>query len=85
MVIMTFWLFTLGMAVMATGFACVRYTDFMLRNFGDISEMFGLVNARWISWKMVGLFFMIGGFLIAFNIYGLFIERVFELMGIVKE
>ncbi len=67
---------------MAAGYICVRYTDMMLRNFGDISEIFGAVNARWMSWKVFGTFLIFGGFMLAFDLYNLFIQRVLFLFGV---
>jgi hypothetical protein len=51
--------------MMVVGFLIVRKTDVFLRYFGDLSELFGIVNARWMSWKVFGIFFIIFGFLIA--------------------
>lgn len=54
----------IGILMMVAGFLMVRKTDMLLRYFGDISEVFGAVNARWLSWKLFGVAMIIIGFLI---------------------
>lgn len=75
----------IGLGLMILGYVCVRYTDALLRYFGDISELFGAVNASWMSWKLVGVAFIIIGFLIAFGLIQLFfnvtVGRFFNLGG----
>ena len=70
---MTFGFFILGVIIMAIGVLATWKTTYFLQNFGDISEVFGAMNARWLSWKLVGIFFIILGFLIAFDLFPLFV------------
>ncbi|MEX1997338.1 MAG: hypothetical protein WEA04_01515 [Candidatus Andersenbacteria bacterium] len=70
---MTLGSFFLGLALMIIGFLCVRKTDALLRYFGDISEVFGLINAQWISWKVFGVALMIVGFMVAFGLLQAFL------------
>ncbi|MDP3997977.1 MAG: hypothetical protein U1C49_03140 [Candidatus Andersenbacteria bacterium] len=67
---MSFIGFILGAVMMAVGIMAVWKTEFWLRNFGDISELFGAMNARWVSWKIFGTVLAFLGFLIAFNLFG---------------
>jgi len=67
-------LFLLGSLMMVFGVMAVWKTDFFLRNFGDIGSMLGFFGASWASWKVVGSVFILLGFLIAFNLLGLFFE-----------
>jgi len=67
---MSFGFFVLGMIMMTVGFFAVWKTNYFLQWFGDISELFGVVNAQWLSWKAFGVFLMFFGFLIAFNLFG---------------
>lgn len=53
---------------MAVGFFMVRKTELLLRYFGDLSEVFGLANAQWMSWKVFGVVFIVVGFLVAFGL-----------------
>ncbi len=70
-------MFILGFIMMAVGLLAVWKTDFFLRNFGDISEIFGATNASWISWKVVGTALIVLGFLIAFSLIQLFFQLTF--------
>jgi hypothetical protein len=67
--------FVIGVIFMAIGIAAVRYTDWFLRNFGDLGQMFGVINASWMSWKTFGLVFILVGFLIAFGLLQLFLNQ----------
>lgn len=77
--------FVIGLVLMIVGYCCIRYTDALLRYLGDISELFGAVNASWMSWKLVGVAFMIIGFLIAFGLiqafFHLTVGQFFDLGG----
>lgn len=70
---------------MIVGYLAVRKTDWFLRNLGDISELFGIINARWLSWKVVGLIFLLLGFMFAFGLFEAFfnqtIGRLFQIGG----
>lgn len=78
--------FFIGIIIMAIGFAAVRYTDWFLRNFGDLGEAFGAFNASWLSWKVAGLLLLLIGFLVAFGLVQLFfnatIGRLFTFGGL---
>lgn len=82
---MTFFAFIIGLVLMIIGYVCIRYTDAMLRYLGDISELFGAVNASWISWKLVGVALIVVGFLIAFGLIQAFfhvtVGQFFNLGG----
>lgn len=64
--------FILGALMMIVGFMAVWKTNWFLQNLGDIGQVFGAFNASWMSWKLFGVFLILFGFLIAFNILGLF-------------
>lgn len=70
---MTFTGFLIGVAMMVVGFLCVRRTDWLLRNVGDIGELFGALNASWLSWKIVGVILILIGFMVAFNLLQTFL------------
>ena len=56
---------------MAVGFMAVWKTNWFLENLGDISMLFGN-GQQWLSWKVVGLILLFGGFLVAFGLLQLF-------------
>lgn len=64
--------FVVGVIMMIIGFFAVRKTDWFLQNLGDLSEMFGAMNARWLSWKLFGVVFLLLGFMIAFGLFEAF-------------
>lgn len=64
--------FILGVILMATGFYMVRKTDVFIQTFGDFGEALGIYNAKWASWKMLGVAFLVLGFLITFGLLQLF-------------
>jgi len=66
----TFLGFSIGTLMMILGFFTVARTDWFLRNLGDLGEAFGAVGARWLSWKIFGLIFIVVGFFIAFDLFG---------------
>ena len=81
---MTFGGFILGAVIMTIGFFFVYRTSWFVQNFGDIGELFGLTNTTWASWKFIGVFFMVVGFLIAFGLVQLFLRETlgrFFLIG----
>jgi hypothetical protein len=67
---MGFVTFVLGAIMMTVGFLAVVRTEAFLRYFGDVSNVFGLVGAQWLSWKVLGILLLLFGFLIAFGIFG---------------
>jgi len=81
----TFGGFIWGVLMMAVGLAMVIRTDFFLRILGDISELFGMLGLRWLSWKILGVLFIALGFMISFDILGAFfrltIGRLFSFGG----
>jgi len=66
---MTLASFFIGVAMMVVGFLCVRKTDWLLRYIGDIGELFGALNASWLSWKIIGVILILLGFMIAFGLF----------------
>lgn len=64
--------FIIGVLMMVVGFVCVRKTDLLLRYLGDISVLFGAMNASWLSWKIVGVILLLLGFMIAFGLFQAF-------------
>lgn len=71
---MSFGGFIVGLIMMVIGFFAVRKTDWFLQNLGDLSEMLGAMNARWLSWKLFGALFLIVGFMFAFGLFGPFFQ-----------
>jgi len=70
---MTFGVFIFGALLFMVGFLIIWKTTWFLNNMGDISELFGAVGMRWLSWKGFGVALMIIGFLVAFNLLQLFL------------
>jgi hypothetical protein len=67
---MTFLLIFLGIILMALGFFMVWRTNLLVQWFGDLSLLTGV---NWLSWKIVGLAFMLFGFLLATNLFSFFL------------
>jgi hypothetical protein len=61
---MSFGMFVLGLMVMAIGFGMVYKTDWLLRNVGDLSAIVGSSFGNFLSWKLLGIIFLVGGFLV---------------------
>lgn len=74
---MSLGMFMLGAVIMATGILAVWKTTFFVTNFGDLGEMLGFMGVQWLSWKVAGVFLIILGFLLAFNLLGLFFNVIF--------
>lgn len=68
--------FIVGMVMMILGFFAVARTNWFLENMGDVSQIFGLQNAQWFSWKLVGIILLVLGFMIAFGLFELFFLSV---------
>lgn len=66
-------LILLGIVLLALGFSMVWKTNLFLQWFGDLSFMLG-TNASWMSWKTMGVFLMLVGFLLATNLFALFLQ-----------
>lgn len=81
----TFLGFFIGLILMALGFLMVWKTNYFLQFLGDISVLFGAVGARWLSWKLLGIAFLLIGFLTAFGLFETFfaltIGRLFSFGG----
>lgn len=65
--------FLLGLVLMAIGFFMVARTNWFVENFGDLGVMFGVPDKNWVSWKMLGIGFLVFGFLIGFGLLQLFL------------
>jgi len=65
-------MFILGVIIMGLGFLMVWRTRWFEDFFGSIQYAFGVA---WLTWKMIGLIFLLVGFLLAFGLFGLFWER----------
>lgn len=65
---MTFGGFILGLVLFGFGFLLVWRTNWFIENFGDLGMIIGWQNASWLSWKLLGMFLMLMGFLIAFGL-----------------
>jgi len=71
---MTFGIFILGILIMGTGFLMVWRT----RNFEEyLGSLEYAVGVRWVSWKTLGILFLMIGFLMAFGLLGAFLEKTF--------
>lgn len=57
--------------MMVVGYFAVARTNWFLENLGDLSAIFG-EGKSWLSWKLLGILFLIFGFLIAFGLLQLF-------------
>lgn len=62
--------FLFGVILMIIGFLAVWKTEWFLRWLGDISDLFGAVGLRWLSWKILGIVLIVLGFLTAFGLFG---------------
>lgn len=71
---MSFGLIILGLAIMAVGFLMVWKTNKWLEWFGDIGTVMGFIGATWMSWKTLGMIFMLIGFLMATGLMQLFLQ-----------
>lgn len=71
---MTFGMFILGALVMGIGFTMVWRTNVWTDFFGSLDYAVGV---SWITWKSLGIFLMFVGFLLAFGLIGLFLQRIF--------
>lgn len=59
---------------MAAGFFMVWRTNLLVQWFGDLGLLLGFLNAGWMSWKTLGIFFMLFGFLLATNLFNFFLS-----------
>ena len=66
--------FIFGAILMALGFLMVARTDWFINMLGDPSDILGFVGLPWMSWKILGLAFIVFGFFIAFGLFGLIIQ-----------
>lgn len=71
---MSIGLIFLGLILLALGFTMVWRTNVFLQWFGDLGAMLGFINANWLSWKVLGMLFMVLGFLLATNLLQLFLQ-----------
>jgi len=71
---MSFGIILLGLILMGVGFLMVWKTNKFLEWFGDLGMMLGYIGASWLSWKTLGIFLMLGGFLIATGLIQLFLQ-----------
>lgn len=67
---MSFLLILAGLILMALGFLMVWRTNLLMQWFGDLSLMVGV---SWLNWKTLGIIFMLFGFLLATNLFSLFL------------
>jgi hypothetical protein len=74
---MSFGMFLLGAILMVLGFFMVYRSRVFDEAFGDFGLALGFYDAKWLSWKTLGLFLMLVGFLIAFNLFNLFLVVTF--------
>lgn len=71
---MIFGLILLGIVLLALGFMMVWRTNLFMQWFGDLSILVGAGGASWLSWKTLGILFMVIGFLLATNLLPLFLR-----------
>jgi hypothetical protein len=70
---MTIGSFLGGVLLMAIGFFMVYRTNVFEDSLGNLGDALGLMNANWLSWKLLGILFLIIGFLVAFSLLQLFL------------
>lgn len=66
----TFLGLVIGIPLMVVGFFAVWKTRWFIDSLGDISAVFSNNSTPWLSWKLVGLFLIIFGYLLAFGLFG---------------
>jgi len=78
---MTWGGFIIGFLLFGLGFLMVwRRRNF--REFvGDLGSFFDLPGSSWLSWEVIGTALMLIGFMLAFGIFQLFVEKL--LRGVV--
>lgn len=73
---MSFGGFILGALMMVAGFYMVARTNWFLENLGDLGTMIGVYGKSWMSWKLFGVILILAGFMVAFGLFGFFIQEI---------